>query len=307
MIQDPTQTNPQPASQPGPGQSLSTRAMLVKFTCKPWRAQKFDKKASAAIAAANHAPADQGRYTKQLFAKGTADAYTNVTQTTSAIMSEHYRQTLPWLDNGLRILPSANFLHYAEFVRESRPRFEGAVAAFLPVYPTLKEHARNSINGLFNESDYPAPADMPKLFTFDCRFYPLPTGQDFRADIADEAIAEIRQQVETETNNAVSAATLELCQRVHDALTHLVASAKDAGQPGHRFHADAHASKIIALVDVLPRLNLTADPEIDRIRDAIAALAITPAALEAPINRQQIAHQAEKIANDMAAFMGQPA
>lgn len=298
-IQQPTPTPqpaPMPAAQPVDTGNLTTRAMLVNLSISTWQARKYDRKASQEVADNHHTTTEAGRYNKRLLPVD-AKSYQNVLTIAGQIRAEHYRQTLAWSDDGLRILPAANFLSYSEAIRKMRAQFEAAVAAFVAEYPQLREDARAMLNGLYNEADY--PTDITGKFAINVRFLPLPDASDFRVSISDQDAQAIRQQIEADTQNAVSDAVAELVTRVYDTVKHLATV-----DTLKRVHADGIAKNIAELVDVLPRLNLTGNPHIDRIRDELQALNVTPGALKSELTRNRIAASAKTVAADMRAWMG---
>jgi hypothetical protein len=71
-----------------------------------------------------------------------------------------YKITLPWSDEGLRLLP-ANF-HFDLMARMRG--FEQGVDSFLRVYPQYIEQVKPELNGLFREEDYPVADKLRTKF-----------------------------------------------------------------------------------------------------------------------------------------------
>ena len=77
--------------------SLSSRAMLCAPSIAQWSASKHDRQAADEIEA----------------------------------RQEHYFMTLPWDDNGYRVLPAAVYMEHTEKLREYTRQFRAAVEAFV--------------------------------------------------------------------------------------------------------------------------------------------------------------------------------
>src|SRR5579884_3866071 len=84
--------------------SLSSRAMLCSLSISMWSARKHDPAASEEIASRHGAKSDAGRYNKVLLPK---QALAEIQKIVSEARHEHYFITLPWADDGYRVLPAA--------------------------------------------------------------------------------------------------------------------------------------------------------------------------------------------------------
>ena len=94
--------------------SLSSRAMLCSLSISMWSARKHDPEASEEIAQRHGAQPDAGRYHKVLLPKA---ALAEVQKIVSEARQDHYFMTLPWDDNGYRVLPAAAYMDHTERMR----------------------------------------------------------------------------------------------------------------------------------------------------------------------------------------------
>jgi hypothetical protein len=76
-----------------------------------WSARKHDPEASEEIAQRHGAKPDAGRYHKVLLPKA---ALAEIQKIVSEARQEHYFMTLPWDDNGYRVLPAAAYMDHTE-------------------------------------------------------------------------------------------------------------------------------------------------------------------------------------------------
>ena len=159
--------------------NLATKAMLVDLSIRAWSARKFDRKITEEVAQRHGTTEKVGRYNKNLLPFDAA-SYEAIWAVAGAARGEHYEQTLPWSDDGPRILTAANFMFYMDKSRARRRAFEGAVATFLPEYPGLKKKSEEISKGMYNAEDFPDQADMATRFEFSVKVFPLPSGEDFR-------------------------------------------------------------------------------------------------------------------------------
>src|ERR1700758_1805880 len=103
-----------------PEPSLSTRAMLCSLSISMWSARKHDPEASEEIAFRHGARPDAGRYHKVLLPK---EALAEIQKIVSEARQKHYFVTLPWGDDGYRVLPGAAYFDHAIKMRALSNRF----------------------------------------------------------------------------------------------------------------------------------------------------------------------------------------
>lgn len=282
--------------------NLSTKAMLVSLTLTAWTARKYDKKVSKEVADAHNADTHVGRYNKNLLPVD-APSYKAVQHALNATRIYHYEQTLPWSNDGARILPALNYLEYTQGLRRKFSAIDNAVSDFVDDYPKLVANAQRTLNGLFRQEDYPSQADLRKRFTRETKILPLPDAYDFRVSLNDEDIASIRDAIERDTNASVEQAMRDLYDRLHAAVSRMVERLSDT----EAVFRDSLVQNIRELCDIMPRLNLTGDTTLDELRARVEAelTEFEPNELrESKALRAEIARKAAKIQNDMQAFMG---
>jgi len=288
---------------------LSSRAMLVNVSIRQWTARKLDKRVTADVNASHGAGADAGRYNKSLIAR---DALAEIKTIVSAARADHVKLTLPWLQDGTRILPSAGFQTYSDTMRTHRESFEQAVSEFVAAYPQYVDEARAYLNGMFDESEYPSPDEIAGRFGWSLRVFPMPDAADFRVDLADDTVDAMRQEIADTMSDAVADAMSDAFDRLHKAVRHMADklrefTPKQGDSRASGVFRDSLVENVRELVAILPGLNLTGDA---RLSEAIAkteAKLTTYDAKELRENdaaRDEVAQAADAIADDLAAFMG---
>ena len=243
--------------------NLTEKAMLVKLSISKWSARKYDKKVSAEVADQYGTDQERGRYNKVLVA---VEAVKKVGQAESAARTFHYENTLPWKDDGARILPAANFAHYSAEMRRLKSDFQAATMEFCGSYPELMDQARRDLNGLFDPADYPSSDKIARKFSFEVEVDPLPTGADFRVDLQAGEVDRIKADIEGRLQAAESAAMADCFNRLYD----VVRKAAEKLTDRNAIFRDSLVTNIQDLVDLLPRLNLTGDPRLEDLRREVA-------------------------------------
>jgi len=270
-----------------------------------WSARKHGPEASEEIAQRHGAQADAGRYHKVLLPK---EALGEIHKIVSEARQERYFMTLPWDDNGYRVLPAAAYMDHTEKMRALSNRFTPAVEALVYQFGHLVEEAKGRLGGLFRPADYPAPDELRSKFSFETKVKPLPDAADFRVALGDEEKERIKRQITAAVEASLQVAGRELWQRLYESVSHLAErlQAYKVTEEGveHPFR-DSVVTNLVKLVDVLPKLNVTADPELERLGAEVrASLLVDPQELRKSESvRDETAKAAMAISQRMAPYL----
>ena len=157
---------------------ITERAMLAAVHISIWTAVKHDRKVSRDVANQHGAHESAGRYNKQLL-RG-AEKLDALRTLAGQIRQHFYKITLPWSDEGYRLLPAHFYFELTTQMREFERAFSQSVEEFLEVYPSYIEQVRPELNGLFREEDYPSAEKLRAKFGVKLEVLPIPSGDDFR-------------------------------------------------------------------------------------------------------------------------------
>lgn len=293
--------------QPARAADLSQRVMLVQLSVSQWTARKLDKRATADIAERNDAKRDAGRYNKTLVARGALAAIAAIV---ASARQDHVTYSLPWLQDGTRIMPVDAFKTYAAKMQSHREAFEREVSDFLANYDDYIESARADLGALFNRADYPSKSELSRRFGWRVNTFPLPSASDFRVDLDKETLTALQADMQADIEGAFKTAMSDAAGRLHDVARamsdKLNAYKPELGKQGNPFR-DSLVENVRELVAVLPMLNVTGDARLAKaIDDARAKLVRhdAQALREDETLRQETAKAAADIADAMGAFMG---
>lgn len=244
---------------------IHERALLVWLTISTWSARRYDKRISEKVNADLHASSNAGRYNKFLL-PGDAPTYKALVTLAGSIRAEHYTHTLAWTDEGRRLLPTANYMTYAQWYRDQQRALAVAIDAFARDYPYLKDDARVKLNGAYREEDYPDILDIRSRFALSVTFDPLPAKGDIRVDLASDQVAAIEADIQDRINKSVQFAVADSWTRLHDVVTHIH---ERLTVPDAIFR-DSLIDNARELVNSLSRLNVTNDPNLEAMRARVA-------------------------------------
>jgi hypothetical protein len=277
--------------------SLSNKALLVYLNISQWTGRKLDRRATGAVEGQFETQKRVGNYTKKLLPG--ARELEHIQALAGQTRDYYYKNTLPWLSDGARILSGD---HYLEFMREfasKKAKFNAAVEAFLVEYPHLKGAARAKLGQLFNEMEYPSEVRLRGAFKCEVSCMPMPEVGDFRTEVLDSEKDEfVKKMREVEAN-----ATRECFDRLQDVVTKAVSKLND---PKAIFR-DSLITNILSICDLLPKLNITGDAALEQSRREVQALAnsIVPDICRVNVNeRQDAAKKLADLNKKMGALMG---
>jgi hypothetical protein len=300
--------------------SLASQAMLCSLSISAWSGYSFDRDASEEIAMIHGADKDSGRFNKRLVPR---KELKEITQIVGRARRDHEFVTLPWGDDGYRVLPAAAYMDHTETMRRHAAEFNGAVSGLLARFEDLVTR-QSRLGTLFKAEDYPGmrdeggrlrfafPAELRERFSLETKVLPLPDADDFRVTIGDEDRDRIKRQIADSIQASLRVGTRELWQRLYKVVSHMSArmaeynTAEDGSKP--KLY-DSMITNIVEIVDVLPKLNIAADTELDRMAGEVRrSLLVDPQELrKSETMRSDTAKMAADIAQRMAAYMGMPA
>lgn len=230
---------------------LQTRAMLVRLTVHAWTARKKDANATKDVDARNNAT-DAGNYIKLLVDKAELKPF----QTQDGKIREYYyKHTLAWSDNGDRLLPSTAFFDFTTGMRDLIADADRIAEDFTRQYPGMVAAARQKLGMLYNPEDYPDVSTIRRRFGIELDFSPVPDADDFRVDVGQAAVDEIKAKINKGVDERQKEATKELWTRLHDAVTR-IADTLSRDKP--RIF-DSLMETPRELVSLLPKLNFAND------------------------------------------------
>ena len=251
--------------------NVSTRALIATLTVSVWGARRFDSAVSDEVNAEKKADRSSGRFNKHLFGtrragRGHAPEFFAVIDARDALRDMHDKETLPWgKRDGERLLPTTNYFSYTEKLRKAGLAFDAAVDAFVDAYPRLVREAEPRLGALYSADDFVKVDRVRERFSYSVGYSPIAMTGDVRVALPAEAIAEIEASVTKRVEDAAREAMTDAWERLREAVARIH---KASGENGVvRSTLIDHAREV---TDVLARLNVAEDADLERMRKRVA-------------------------------------
>ena len=257
-------------TQPSPIAGVARAAMLVDLNIAIYSGRKQDKATQSEVTAAKGSASKKAASVyKNLFAE--CKELDAITKFQARARAEHYRLTMPWNDQGARLLPTASLRDYKTAMNRYQEEFQRLTDAFLDKYDTLVASAAFQLGTLFARDEYPSRAQVARRFRMDVSFTPLPTAGDFRLDVESEVQRELVQQYEGRLQSQLAQANRDAWDRLYTALSRMSDRLviEDDGK-AKVFH-DTLVTNAQDLCELLTAMNITNDPELERARARLEA------------------------------------
>lgn len=231
---------------------LSEKAMIVRLATSGWSGRITDKVATTELIENKNAEQDAASVTKALINK---EHLKRIREIVSGMKKYHNEQTMPWDNNGGRLLPSTEFNAYTMKFRESQRELESAVETFIQNYPGYISEAEGRLGDLFSTDDYPPASEIEDKFMIDSAFEKVPEAGDFRVDIPEHEQERIRSQIESRVEEKHATSMKRLWTRMFKAVEHM----NDRLSDSDAIFRNTLVENVEQLVDILPRLNILED------------------------------------------------
>lgn len=279
--------------------SIVTKCMQVNLQIGIWKGYRLDRDASAKVTADAGADADAARVNKHLVPK---ESLKDIEKAQTQVREHFYRKTLPWKDNGDRLLTRMMFRDFIEEHEGLVGKFKDAVEDFVTVsYPQARERAQFRMGDLFDPNDYPPAESLRRRFYINLDIDGISEANDFRVSLDAEHADEVRENMEKAMHERIGRAMRDVWTRLSDVVGHF---ANKMGSD--EIFRDATVRNLEEIVELLPGLNVLDDPDLAAIGDEIKASLIgyDPKDLrKKPEVRSEAADQAKAIMEKMQGFM----
>lgn len=274
--------------------------MLAAVHISIWTATKHDKQVSLQVAHQHGAHENAGRYNKKLLQH--AERLEAIHTLAGQIRTYFYQVTLPWSDEGFRILPANLYFELSKKMAEFEQAFHVAVSQFLTAYPNYIEQVQPALNRLFRPDDYPDTAKIREKFELRLEIQPIPSGEDFRVTLSEDQRSRIAREIDANVREALKRGTQDLWLRLRKVVEHMVSR---LNEPEARLYPSV-VDNIRELVEVLPQLNVAQDVDLNAFVEEIKTRLCTYSTKELKRNellRASTAQEAADIFARMSAFL----
>lgn len=242
--------------------SLAERALLVRLKRNMYQPYAYDSGATALVEA-NTGVRRAGRFNKRLL----LDCYD--LKDTNAAFNDVYQyvnhNTVPWLDDGVRMLPSHMYFEFTQGVRELIATAEGKARNLASKWDLLVQRDLARLGPLGDINDY--PSDIGSRFGIGLKFMPVPSTADFRVQISQDDMQSLNDAILEAEAGITKHLISEMLEPVRKAVEKL---SIPIGQEGAIFR-DSLLGNIMEQVQRAHKLNINNDPSVTKMIDDINA------------------------------------
>lgn len=280
--------------------SITEKAMVLNLNIGLWAGYRLDKEATRKITEGANAATDAARVNKHLVSK---DVLKNITSAASAIRNHFYDKTLPWKDNGDRLLTRAMYTSFIEEHERLAGQFHEAVEVFLDrQYPAAVDQASFRMGTMFSASDYPSPRELRHKFYVNLDIDAVTEAGDFRVQMGQDEVDGIKATMTKAMQDRIGKAMHDVWERLAAVVAHM---AERLGDQDNVFR-ESTLTNLEELVDMLPGLNVIDDQGLEQIRQDIK-LSLTghdaKTLRKDMAARAEVAGEARRIMDTMSGFM----
>ena len=279
--------------------SISNQAMVINCHFGMWEGHRLDKQATRELTAKALANDDAARVNKHLVAK---EWLAPIVTARSALRTQFITMTLPWKDNGDRLLPRPMFEAFIEEHEKLAKVFRAEVDKFLTTgYPTAIDQAEFRMGSLFKPDDYPPVEVLRPKFYVNLVIDAVTEAKDFRVTMSKDQVTRIQKEMEEATNARIAKAMGDVWQRVGKALGHFAQKMADE----EAVFRDSTLDNLVGIVEMLPAMNIMNDPNLAKIgediRDAISGIEVKELRKDKMV-RKAAAKATQRIFADVQSF-----
>ena len=286
--------------------NLTHDAMLVSLRIAAWSGRLHDREVSDQVAVEHDASASAGRYNKRLLPKA---AFARLTATMSEARTAHYANTLPWDDQGNRLLTVANYERYTGLMDGLRERVVRERNRFVEDYGGYIDQARLDLGRLFRIEDYPSKEAIRGRFAIRYRIIPVPDADHFLAKLASDDTDRVKRDIERRIEERLRDAMGDLYRRLGEAVERVSDRLREDGNGKPLVFRDSMIENLRGLVDVVPRLNIFGDDALARlcqeVKDRIASVdpdSLRPSRTFDPAARARVKRDADALMERFAGY-----
>ena len=247
----------------GPVVSLSSMAMLVELRISTWTARKRDNETTMDVNTSKEADQDAGSVYKYLMAG--SDHLKKIEKYAAKCRGWNSTQTLPWM-KGVGLLPMENFFKYREQLGTMEANFYALVHDFIIAYPQIKNDQAFKLGKYYRADEFPDVETLPRRFKFEYNFLPVPESGDFRINCEARVKADLQEQYDKMFQDKLQEAMRDPWDRLHNMLIRMSERLTDDEGGERKIFRDSLLENAIELCDLLTRLNVTKDPELEKAR-----------------------------------------
>lgn len=280
--------------------SIVDECMVVNLQIGTWTGTRLDKEISRKLTDEAYAEEDAARVSKRLVSR---EVLRPIGSAANSARAHFYSMTVPWKDNGDRLLTRTLYTRFMEEHAEKMREFDEAVEHFLNYdYPSAQQQGKFRMGELYMEDDYPQVEKLRDKFYMRIDIDAVTDAQDIRVKLSkhedkDRLVREAEEAMQRRIGKAMGYVWEELGQTLRHFAERM---------DGDKTFRDTTLTNLQTLIDTLPGLNVINDPNLDRISKELAQVIGSCSGKQLRKDaklRESAAIEAQRIITEMEGFM----
>ena len=247
--------------------TLISSAMLVELNVSKWDARKLDKEASDEVTHTNNAHVGMANVHKKLL--GHCEEHITLKRHIANARNIHYGMTLPWSKSGLQLVPTSYYFEYVKTMSEQENTYNELRDSFFDAYEQAIVDAKDMLGDLFKPENYPSLEDIRRKFSWTLTTMPLPNSGDFRIDLPQQAIEEVKEQYTNFYDDQLGKSMMVAVNRVYDALARMSERLDYKDDEDKKTFRDSLVTNLADIVDLLDHFNLNNNQEMKDMKKSL--------------------------------------
>ena len=283
---------------------LKNKCLMVRLSRKKINRNKMDKDLGQELRdKKNVTDSAAVRVNKSIFTAESSEKYMKVFNEGSKYF---YRVTLPWDDQGWRLLSIDLFKEFTTKFKGFTRDYREAVLDWVENIGQHIEDSKAVLQGAWSQDDYKFISanglfDREWLldqFGFEVEFNTVTNGDDLRASLTETDREVIAEQINAQAMAKFAKAQEHIITSLHECIF----SIHERLCVGDQVFRDTLLSNLEDLVDLIPKLNIANDPALNLLASEakVKLLKWDPQTLrDDPMARKEVSDDAAKILNNM--------
>ena len=241
---------------------INERGMLVVLNTGKWSARMHDRKVSDSVTREANAAVGVGSFNKRMLP---SSALAPVTSVINSARKYHNTVTVPWTDDGQRLLPVTMSDQYKKQMDDHIVQFGDSVNNVLKDYAYWRMQAGKELGDLYDESEYPSQDDLRDMLYLSYDINPIPEADHLVVELDKQSIEQIKADINKKTSEKLGVAVGSLYKRINDIILMLQSKLEDNEDGSTKVIRASVLEKVAEVVDIVPDLNLTNDENLNKI------------------------------------------
>jgi hypothetical protein len=188
------------------------------------------------------------------------ETYRTLTAIKSQASSYWRSMTLPYPQDGVRLIKQADVIAFEDKMREFRERLAAAAANLQLEYETIKNASREKLGELYNPSDYPATLEG----VFDVRWeYPPVEPPNYLMTFNPELYEQEQQRIQQRFESAVVMAENAFAEQLQEMVEHLIERLTDDPGGDKKVFRNAAVENFKDFYENFRRMNVRSNAQLE--------------------------------------------